>query len=280
MSALSQIESLHRDLLHAGVFPSKRFSQNFLIEDEAVNLLVKNARIDSHSHVLEIGAGTGAVTQALAATGATITAMEVHPKLIGFLQKKFAETKNVHILGKDFLHVDLQTIPFTHVCCSPPYAIADDIMLGLFQHGFQHASMIWQYEFADKLLATPGSKDYGPLSVLCQYFYEGEISKKISPQSFYPSPQQFSAILSLHARKRIKPIPDYKKFVLFLRTFFRFKNKMVPNAMQKTLPHLKAEKQNEIILKKVQELKLHEIKVFLLEPEEIVKLYFAIHELI
>ncbi len=278
MNVLNPFEQLQNELIQARVFPDKRFSQNFLISTEWVQLLVEKAQINSRSHVLEIGAGTGTVTQALAETGAHIIALEVHPKLILFLQKKFQNKKNVHILGKDFLHVDLKSIPFTHVCCSPPYAIADDIMLGLFEHGFRHASMIWQAEFAEKLLATPGSQSYGPLSVLCQYFYNGEIVKKISPQSFYPSPQQFSAILVLHARKKIDSIPEYNKFVLFLRTLFRFKNKTVSNAITHALQHLHAEKNKKEILEIVKEMEWDDLKVFLLEPEELVELFESVRK--
>ncbi|QQR93133.1 MAG: ribosomal RNA small subunit methyltransferase A [Candidatus Iainarchaeum archaeon] len=270
---MQELESLHRDLLSANVFPEKRFSQNFLINPEILDLLVEKADISPKDHVIEIGGGTGVVTQKIAETNARVTVLEVHPKLIPFLQKKFASHKNVDVIGKDFLHVELDSIPFTHVCCSPPYAIADDIMLGLFHHGFKTASMVWQMEFAEKLIAPPGSQSYGPLSVICQYFYDGTIAKKISPQSFYPSPQQFSAILVLKARKKVVKLSDYDLFVLFLRTLFRFKNKTVLNAVQHTIKHLKAEKNEEKILKIVKEMDWEDLKVFLLEPEELVELF-------
>ena len=273
MIGVQELEFLHRDLLSAGVFPDKRFSQNFLINPEILHLLVEKAEISPKDHVLEIGGGTGVVTQQLAETKAHISVLEVHPKLIPFLQKKFSQNKNVEIMGKDFLHVELEKIPFTHVCCSPPYAIADDIMLGLFHHGFKTASMVWQMEFAEKLLSPPGSQSYGPLSVLCQYFYDGTIAKKISPQSFYPSPQQFSAILVLKQRKKVEKISDYDLFVLFLRTLFRFKNKTVLNAIQQTIKHLHAEKNEEKILQVVKEMEWEDLKVFLLEPEELVELF-------
>ncbi len=280
MSGLINLENLHRDLLRAGVFPDKRFSQNFLINESITQLLVEKAEISPKDHVLEIGGGTGIVTQKLAETNAHITVIEVHPKLIPFLQKKFVETKNVEVIGKDFLHVELKEIPFTHVCCSPPYAIADDIMLGLLKHGFKTASMVWQMEFAEKLIAPPGSQSYGPLSVLCQYYYDGTIVKKISPQSFYPSPQQFSAILVLKQRKRVKVVPENEKFVLFLRTLFRFKNKTISNAMQQTIKHVHAEKNEEKILQRVKEMEWEDLKVFLLEPEELVELFLEVRELI
>lgn len=273
MIALQELELLHRDLLNAGVFPDKRFSQNFLINPEILDLLVKSADLSPKDHVIEIGGGTGVVTQKIAETKAHVSVLEVHNKLIPFLQQKFSSHKNVEIIGKDFLHVDLQSIPFTHVCCSPPYAIADDIMLGLFQHGFKTASMIWQLEFAEKLIAPPGSQSYGPLAVICQYFYDGTIVKKISPQSFYPSPQQFSAILVLKARKKVEKISDYDLFVQFLRTLFRFKNKTILNAVQQTIKHLKAEKNEEKIIQIVKEMDWEDLKVFLLEPEELVELF-------
>lgn len=265
-------------MMEAGVFPEKKYSQNFLVSDEVVNDLVASASLTSKDHVIEIGGGTGIVTSALAQTPAHITSIEFHTPLAHYLKKKFAHTKNVTILEKDFLQVDLASIPFTKVVAAPPYAISDDIMYALFARGFSRACLIWQLEFAEKILSPPGSSEYHPLSVIGQYFFDGEIKRKVTPKSFYPIPNHFSALLVLNQRKKAVRFDDYPIFVNWLKTIFRFKNKTVNNAigqMEKN-PVKGMNMQNS--KDAIHNSELSEEKVFLLEPEEFVELFEMIQQ--
>ncbi|MEK6821262.1 MAG: 16S rRNA (adenine(1518)-N(6)/adenine(1519)-N(6))-dimethyltransferase RsmA, partial [archaeon] len=214
------LESVQQAMMEAGFFPEKRFSQNFLINEEVVRALVNAAHLTKKDHVLEIGGGTGIVTHALAETGAKVESVEVHSSLVPFLRKRFVSHANVTIIDSDFLKVDLNTLAFTKIVASPPYAISDDIMYKILAHGFERASLVWQLEFVEKILSTPGSGEYHPLSVITQYFYDAEMVQKITPKSFYPVPNHFSAILSLKRNKR-KMMPNFELYVSWLRVLFR-----------------------------------------------------------
>ena len=259
--------------MESGVFPEKRYSQNFLVDDEAVADLVSSAGIKKGDHVLEIGGGTGIVTQALADTPAQITCVEFHHSLADYLKKKFADRKDITIIEDDFLHLNLSTIPFTKVVASPPYAISDDIMYSLFAHGFSRASMIWQLEFAEKILSPPGSGEYHPLSVIGQYFFDGEIKRKVSPKSFYPIPNHFSALLLINRRPKAVRFDDYPIFVQWLKTIFRFKNKTVNNAVSQMEKNPVKGMDMQGSKDAIRDSELSEEKVFLLEPEEFVELF-------
>ncbi len=272
-------QELHRAMLSAGFFPEKRFSQNFLMNEAVVKALVDAAELKKSDSVLEIGAGTGIITrEILKHPIKEVHAIEVHDRLIPLLKKSFENDSRVRILGEDFLQTDLHAISFTKVVSSPPYAISDDIMYALFRKGFSIASLVWQLEFAEKLLAPPGSGEYHALSVLCQNAYNGTILQKISPQSFYPSPQQFSAILVLKRKKKVLEPSNYDSFVKFLKTIFRFRNKTISNVLNQAQRHFPIPKSAEKIQEVLRKMKIDDVKLFLLEPEEIVKLFNTLFE--
>lgn len=264
-------------MVDAGFFPDKKYSQNFLIDDASVQQLVDSARLTAKDHVLEIGGGTGLVTRAIAATGAKVTTIEIRPELAGLLKKKFKDHPNITVLEADFLQVDMSKIPFTKIVASPPYAISDDIMFALFQHEFVHASIIWQLEFAEKILSIPGSSEYHPLSVIAQTWYNGELVRKISPRAFYPIPNHFSAILSLDKKSKQKPVKDFTVFLAWLRTLFRFKNKTLSNAIKQLEKNPVKGIDQEACYKAAEELDMLDEKVFLLEPEDFVELFDAFY---
>ncbi len=273
MNRLSYLEDVQHDMVDAGFFPDKKYSQNFLIDDASVQQLVDSAKLTKKDHVLEIGGGTGLVTRAIAATGAKVTSIEIRPELAALLRKKFKDQPNITILEADFLSVDMSKIPFTKIVASPPYAISDDIMFALFQHEFIHASIIWQLEFAEKILSIPGSSEYHPLSVIAQTWYNGELVKKISPRAFYPIPNHFSAILSLDKKSDQAPVKDFTVFLAWLRTLFRFKNKTLWNAIKQLEKNPVKGIDVQACQKAAEELDMLDEKVFLLEPEDFVELF-------
>lgn len=260
-------------MVSAGFFPEKKYSQNFLVDEKSAEDLVASANLTKKDSVLEIGAGTGFVTEKIAALSGHTYAIELRPELCEVLREKFSSTKNVEIIERDFLSVDLSTISFSKVVAAPPYAISDDIMYALFKHGFTQASFIWQYEFADKILSPPGSSEYHPLSVIAQYQYDGKIVKKVTPKAFFPVPNHFSAILSLKVRKKTLPIRDFTIFVSWLKTLFRFKNKTVSNAAKQLEKHPVPGVSREKFARAIHTLDVADEKVFLLEPEDFVELF-------
>lgn len=275
---MAGLQELQKAMLEAGFFPEKKYSQNFLIDEESLAALIASAKLTPKDRVLEIGGGTGIVTQGIADTGAHVTTVELHSNLAHFLRNKFEGVKNVEIVEGDFLQTNLANVDFNKVVASPPYAISDDIMYGLFAHGFAHASLVWQLEFAEKILAPPGSSEYHPLSVLGQYEYESMLVKKISPKAFFPVPNHFSAILSLDRKKKITPISNHLLFVAWIRTLFRFKNKTLSNAGKQLEKNPVKGVNPAAFDAAIRELEMENEKVFLLEPEDFVELFEAMQE--
>ncbi|MDP2666559.1 MAG: 16S rRNA (adenine(1518)-N(6)/adenine(1519)-N(6))-dimethyltransferase RsmA [Candidatus Diapherotrites archaeon] len=269
------LDELQRDMVAHSFFPDKKFSQHFLVDESIIHLLVDSVGVGKKNSVLEIGGGTGFVTRAIRETGARVIVVEVHAALAAVLQEKLGDQNEVRIIQNDILKVNLNQLDFDTVIASPPYAISDDIMYALFARGFDNASLVWQLEFAEKLLAPEGSAEYNALSVLTQYFFNGDIVKKISPKAFYPMPQQFSSILVLK-RKKVPPIPNHAQFVEFIRTLFRFKNKTLANALRLAARHIPTIPSSEQCALLLRPFDWAGKKVFLLSPVEFVALYHAL----
>lgn len=270
---MSRLDELQKSMVQAGFFPEKKYSQNFLIDEASAEDLVSSASITRKDRVLEIGAGTGFVTEKIASACGHVYAVELRPELCSVLREKFSQQKNVEVLERDFLGIKLSELDFTKIVAAPPYAISDDIMYLLFERGFTQASFIWQFEFADKILSPPGSSEYHPLSVIAQYQYDGHIVRKITPKAFFPVPNHFSAILSLKAKKKRPTIENFPVFVSWLKTLFRFKNKTISNASKQFEKNPVKGISREKFAKAIQELDIADEKVFLLEPEDFVELY-------
>ncbi len=265
-------------MMRAGFFPEKKYSQNFLVDNQSAEDLANAATLNKKDRVLEIGAGTGFVTEKIAEMAGFVYAVELRPELCGVLREKFAENKHVEVVERDFLALDLSKLDFNKIVAAPPYAISDDIMYKLLARGFTQASFIWQFEFADKILAPPGSSEYHPLSVITQYLYDGIIVRKVTPKSFFPVPNHFSAILALKIRKKRETIDNFPVFAAWLKTLFRFKNKTVSNASKQLEKNPVKGISREKFAKAIQELDIADEKVFLLEPEDFVELYFLARE--
>lgn len=275
---MDRLEELQKSMMHAGFFPEKKYSQNFLVDAQSGTDLAAAANLTSKDRVLEIGAGTGFVTEKIADKAAHVYAVELRPELCNVLREKFAGNKKVEVVERDFLALDLSALDFNKVVAAPPYAISDDIMYLLLERGFVQASFIWQYEFADKILSPPGSSEYHPLSVITQYLYEGNIVRKVTPKAFFPVPNHFSAILALKMKKKRETIEDFPVFVNWLKTLFRFKNKTVSNAAKQLEKNPVHGISREKFVKAIQELDIADEKVFLLEPEDFVELFSRTRE--
>lgn len=270
---MSRLDELQHAMVRAGFFPEKKYSQNFLVDEQTAEDLTNAASLNTNDRVLEIGAGTGFITEKIAQKCAHVYAVELRPELCNVLREKFAGNKKVEIVERDFLSIDLSTINFSKIVAAPPYAISDDIMYQLFERGFTQASIIWQFEFADKILSPPGSSEYHPLSIIAQYQYDGQIVRKVTPKSFFPVPNHFSAILVLRAKKKRPPIENYPVFVSWLKTLFRFKNKTTLNAAKQLEKNPVKGISREKFARAIKELDLTDEKIFLLEPEDFVELY-------
>lgn len=184
--------------------PIKRLGQNFLIDPNIVRKIVALAELGPGDHVLEIGPGRGALTEALSRAAGHVTAIELDPLLHAYLETRQAELPNVELVCGDALAYPVEHLPVgTVVVANLPYYISTPLLFRLLdQHGrFPRMVLMLQDEVADRLVAKPGGSDYGVLSVMAQYAADITKSFRVSAQCFRPRPDVASAVVLLRAKE-------------------------------------------------------------------------------
>ncbi|MBD3190338.1 MAG: ribosomal RNA small subunit methyltransferase A [Candidatus Heimdallarchaeota archaeon] len=211
-------------LIRAGKNPRKGLSQHFLINEEILEKQVNFAQLSQQDIVLEIGGGTGLLTEKLVEFAGLVHCIEYDTQLANYLKWRFKETNQVNIIEGDALEV---VFPQTNkVVANLPYHISSPITFKLLDVGFELAILMYQYEFALRMIAKPGTDDYSRLSVNIQYLAEVEILEEVSRHDFYPMPRVDSAIVKLVPKKQELPVPK-EHFRIVTRLLFNTKNKLV-----------------------------------------------------
>lgn len=221
-----------------GIHAKHKLGQNFLIRPDVVSAIAEAAELGEHVPVMEIGAGIGTLTQALAETGADVTAFELDKSLERVLSHTLEHYKNIHIIYEDVLKADLKTILGDRdwrCAANLPYYITTPILLSLIQSDLPISLFVFmmQKEVADRILAMPGSKDYGALTLAVNFDCTAERVLDIPPTAFIPRPQVTSTVLKI--RRREKPaveVKDRKLFFSLVKMGFGQRRKVFTNAMK------------------------------------------------
>ena len=211
------------------IFPKKRLGQNFTVSSEILRRLVSYASLTKDDVVLEVGAGFGFLTQLISGECKKVVAVEVDPKLVSFLRNQLQSLKNVDLIEGDILKVSLP--PFNKVVSAPPYSISSPLLFRLLERNFDWAVLILQKEFAERLMASVGSKDYGRLTVTIYYRAEVELLDVVPRNMFYPPPDVDSMMVRLKPRNPPFKVDDEETFFEVVRTLFIQRNKKVRNAL-------------------------------------------------
>lgn len=225
-----------RDLLRRHDLRAKKsLGQNFLINggkaERIAQAAVETAEQVGAQTLLEIGPGLGALTVPLAQSGRRVVAFEIDERLRPALDELLADLPHVTVLWQDFLHADLGPLvagaPYV-AAGNLPYQITAPLLEKLFNDPLCRALVITvQKEVAQRLVAEPGSKDYGPLTLFCRYHAERiETIARLSPGDFLPPPQIDSVALRL--LKRTEPPfaePDGAQFTRTVRAAFTHRRK-------------------------------------------------------
>lgn len=199
-----------------GLAARKRLSQNFLIDGNILQVFVEAADLRSDDAVLEIGPGLGSVTRELARRAGQVLAIELDPGFVRLLEDHPpGPPDRVRVVHGDFLDFDLTRVSDFHpgswkVVGTLPYGLTTPIIERLLVRGelFHRIVLMVQWEFARRIAAKPGSKDYGAFSVFCQFHAEVELLRRVSPGCFYPAPKVSSAILRMRPRRFPSPLAD------------------------------------------------------------------------
>jgi len=212
-----------------GFFPKKRLGQNFTVNSDILQRLVSHASLTKDDVVLEVGAGLGFLTQLLSGECKKVITVEVDSQLVSFLRKQLHSLQNVDLIEGDILKVSLP--PFNKVVSAPPYSLSSPLLFRLLERKFDWAVLILQKEFAERLAASVGSKDYGRLTVTIYYRAEVELLDYVPRTMFYPPPDVDSMMVRLKPRDPPFHVDDEETFFELVRTIFTQRNKKVRNAL-------------------------------------------------
>jgi 16S rRNA (adenine1518-N6/adenine1519-N6)-dimethyltransferase len=196
-------------LRERGLAPRKRHGQNFLVSREIRDRIVAEADLGPGCTVVEVGPGTGLLTEALLATGATVLAVEVDQGLVRLLEDSLGGRPNFRLFREDALRFDFEAAlaPYRgggpiRVVANIPYHITTPLLFRLLAAAglFDRICLTVQREVADRLAARPGTKAYGALTLACQYLTVARAVLRIPAGAFYPVPAVESALVRLDCR--------------------------------------------------------------------------------
>jgi 16S rRNA (adenine1518-N6/adenine1519-N6)-dimethyltransferase len=219
---------------------SKSMGQNFLIDKNIPEKIVRLSGIDLSDGVLEVGPGAGALTAELSRAAGKVTAVELDRRLIPILKTTLEDRGNVEIVEGDILKLDIaatihEKMPGMRyrVCANLPYNITTPALSAFIDASvFETITVMVQKEVAERICAAPGSRQYGAFSVYANYHTEPELLFDVPPECFMPRPSIVSSVVTLRPRqKRILPPEDERQFFRVVRAAFGQRRKTLVNAL-------------------------------------------------
>lgn len=219
----------------------KKFGQNFLIDSNIVEKIVRDAGVTKDDFVLEIGPGIGTMTQYLCESAREVVAVEIDTKLIPILKDTLGAYDNVSVINEDILKVDIKKLAEERnggrpikVVANLPYYITTPIIMGLFESHvpIDSITIMVQKEVADRMQVGPGTKDYGALSLAVQYYAKPQILINVPPTCFMPKPNVGSAVIKLQ-RYDNPPVTVKNEKLMFdiIRASFNQRRKTLQNGL-------------------------------------------------
>ena len=218
--------------------PKKRFGQNFLRDQNVIRSILALVKPCQEDNVLEIGPGTGVLTEGLIQSGAVINAVEIDRNLCRLLSEKFQNNTNFILHQCDILQFDLKELKKTSkpwkIVGNLPYNIATKILIDLLSQPLLFTKMIimTQLEVAEKIVAAPHSSNYGRLSIALQRKALVNIKLKLGRECFFPEPKVKSAVLEIRPKEK-KIRNDFEiKFSDLTRSAFNNRRKAISNSLK------------------------------------------------
>jgi len=214
--------------------PNPDRDQHFLVDDRVLDRIPTYADGFDTSHVLEIGAGTGALTDRLLDHADRVTTVERDREYAAFLRGEFADevaADRLDVVEGDALDVALPE----YTCCvsNLPYGVSSEVAFRLLPER-RPAVLMFQLEFAERMAAEAGAGDYGRLSVATQHYADVELVETVPPEAFEPQPRVESAVVRLTPRDPDYEVGDEQFFFDFVKALFTQRRKTVRNAVRNT----------------------------------------------
>jgi 16S rRNA (adenine1518-N6/adenine1519-N6)-dimethyltransferase len=241
LTALQTKQQIQALLAAAGAMPKHRYGQNFMIDGNLLRLLAKSANLTADDLVIEVGPGTGSLSEEILLSGCRLAAIEIDRELAELLRGRLGENPRFTLIeadalsGKHLLNADLlreiqsaENHPIKLVS-NLPYNIASPLVIELLVAGVGLLAFTVQREVGARLKAVAGDDAYGPLSVMAHLLAEVELLRTIPPQAFWPMPRIESAMVRMTRRDRLgAKAADFSRF---MHSVFAYRRKMLGKAM-------------------------------------------------
>lgn len=225
------------------LFPKKKFGQHFLTDKNLLSKIVRAADVKEGDHVLEVGPGPGALTDALLGAGAIVTAIEIDKDLTTALRARFKDYPAFELVSGDALKISFLDLSKSRgvklkAVSNLPYNISGPIIFKFIKEraAFSRLVLMLQKEVADRLASGPGTKDYGAISVLTQLWCDVRVEFKVSRHLFKPPPKVDSSVVSFNMLSAPRvAVADEALFTRVVKSAFGLRRKTLLNAL-KSIP--------------------------------------------
>jgi len=219
--------------------PKRDLGQNFLIDPHIVGKIIETLELNKKDTILEIGAGTGVLTEKLVERGGRVIAVEVDKNLCKMLKQELKEYLNLKIICEDITKIsfdeEFKRAKSVKLAGNLPYYVASSILLDMVKKDWIKFMVVMvQREVAERLLAKPGNKKRGKLTVLINYYGQGKKIIDVPPQAFIPSPKVGATLLKIEKSKRYGA-KDENNFFSIVKAAFSLRRKMLVNSLSKGL---------------------------------------------
>lgn len=227
------------------ILPKKKWGQNFLVDKNLLDVIANSCQISPRDYVVEIGPGFGALTERLCQRSRGVLSVEIDTAMEAPLKELLTDYTNSKVIFADVLEInieeelkkafDLDRVPDYKVCANIPYNITTPIIFYLLEDcpSLQSATLMMQKEVAQRINASPGSKEYGLLTIMVQYYADVEHIRDISKSCFVPKPQVDSTVIKFTPHSGKYRVKDEKVFKGLVRVAFQMRRKMILNSSSK-----------------------------------------------
>ncbi|MFA6224095.1 MAG: 16S rRNA (adenine(1518)-N(6)/adenine(1519)-N(6))-dimethyltransferase RsmA [Desulfomonilaceae bacterium] len=227
-----------------GLAPKKWLGQNLLVDPSYLDMIVDVADLREGDHIIEIGAGLGALTKELARLNVTVWAIEVDAGFFRELELNLSSFPNVKLIHQDVLRFDFRSLAADvgklKVVANLPYSLSSRIIF-TFQENhdiFDFAVVMLQREVAERLVADPGTRDYGALTVLLAATAYSQSLFDVPPEAFYPRPAVTSTMIRIvFPDTPPHNITDHKFFTILVKAAFSSRRKTLRNSLKSLVAH-------------------------------------------
>jgi 16S rRNA (adenine1518-N6/adenine1519-N6)-dimethyltransferase len=227
----------------ANSHPRHRFGQNFMIDQNLVRLVAEAGQLSADDVAIEVGPGTGTLTQELLARAGRVVAVEIDRDLAAMLRRQFADQPAFSLIegdalaGKHALNVELNEAitaargksAAVKLVANLPYNIASPLVIEMLIAGVDLLAFTVQKEVAERFRATAGTDDYGPLTVMAQMLGKVEVLRTLPPQAFWPAPKIDSSLVRIIRNDRLGE--RVRPFGEFVHKVFSFRRKTLRKAI-------------------------------------------------